>query len=94
MTNQPSTYTYITTATSTQVTSSSCVLVAVCLNATQTGAIKVINGTTGTSANFATYPSGSTAKEYIFGDSGVTMGNGLRIVTDSSADVTVIWKVS
>ena len=94
MNNQPAAYTYITTATTTQIATGGLVLKAVVINATQTGSIKLIDGTSGTTATIASIPAGALAGTLTYGNTGITLGNGLRVITSSSADVTIVWSRS
>ena len=79
-------YTYITTATTTQVESDAINKVAIQVNAALTGTITVIDGTSGTTANVAviTNPTVGTRYEYWGFQTGV------RIVTSAVCDITVL----
>lgn len=80
-------YTYITTATTTQVKTGEGILKRIVINAALTGTIKIINGTAGTTANIATItnPTVGTQFEYT-----LDFADGLRIVTSDTCDITVV----
>lgn len=77
--------TYITTATTTQVESDKIRKVAVQVNAALTGTIKVIDGTTGTTANVATITNPTVGSRYEYW----SFTAGVRIVTSATCDITV-----
>lgn len=86
-------YAYITTATTTQVKTGAGILVRVVINkpAAAAGTIKLIDNTSGTTANIATisHEAGLVAKSLEYG---VPFTAGLRVVTSGADDVTVIYR--
>ena len=75
----------ITTATTTQVLSDACSKVIIQNNIALTGTIKVIDGTTGTTANVATITNPAVGDTYEYWD----FNTGVRIVTSATCDITV-----
>ncbi len=90
MINTINDYVYITTGTTTQVYTGACTLVAIVVNSTAAGSIKIIDGTAGVTANVGTLKSSVVEGVYEYN---VTMGNGIRIVTGAASDITVIFRV-
>lgn len=82
-------YTNITSATTTQVATGKGKLHAIVVNTTAAGTIKIIDNTTGTTANIGTLKA-SVAENTYFYD--CYFAKGLRIVTAGASDITVIWK--
>lgn len=87
--------TYITTATTTQVLSGAGLLKALVIGkAIATGTIKVIDNTSGTTANIAIITFGAA----LLDDPGRVItfdrliSTGIRIVTDQAFDLTVVWR--
>jgi len=81
-------YSYITDTTQTQVFTGACKEVWVQVNSgalASSGTIKVIDGTSGTTANVATIDSPTTGLRYTYKD----FKTGVRIVASGSCDVTV-----
>ena len=88
---QDNKYYYIATNNTYQVYTGSCVLVAIVVNTTAAGTIKVIDNTSGTTANVATLKASVAEGRY---DYGVSMANGIRIVTAAASDITVIYRIN
>lgn len=78
-------YAYITTATTTQVYTGKAKQVKITVNAALTGTIKVIDGTSGTTANVATITNPTVGSSYKY----YSLNTGVRIVTDAGCDITV-----
>lgn len=78
-------YAYITTATTTQVYTGKSRKVLITVNAALTGTIKVIDNTTGTTANVGIITNPTVGSRYEY----YGLGTGVRIVTDASCDITV-----
>lgn len=76
---------YIVDSTATQVLSSPCSRVVIQVNAALTGSIKVIDGTSGTTANVATITNPTVGSFYQYWD----FANGVRIIASTSCDITV-----
>lgn len=81
-------YTYISSATTTQVYTGQGALIRIVVNTTAAGTIGIIDGTSGTTVNIGQLKA-SVAEGYY--DYGVQFVNGLRIVTGASSDITVVW---
>lgn len=75
----------ITSATTTQVETGAVRRVVIQVNAALTGTIKVIDGTSGTTANVATITNPTVGNRFEYGH----FGTGVRIVTSASCDITV-----
>lgn len=78
-------YSYITSATTTQVLTGAATEVIITVNAALTGTIKVIDGTAGTTANVATITNPAVGDAYLYRD----LATGVRIVTSATCDITV-----
>jgi len=78
-------YAYITDSTETQVWTGRARRVVVQVNAALTGTIKVIDNTTGTTANVATITNPTVGSRYEYFD----FRTGVRIVASGACDVTV-----
>lgn len=89
MNPQPNAYKNITTATTTQVYTGQCTLVSITVNTTSAGTIKIIDGTSGTTANVATIAASVLPQTFVYN---ITMTNGIRIVTAGASDITVMFK--
>lgn len=76
---------YITTATTTQVSTGTCRKVLVQINAALTGTITVVDGTTGSTANVAIITNPTVGLQFEYWD----FGTGVRIVTSATCDITV-----
>lgn len=81
-------YTNITTGTTTQVATGRGVLHSIVINTTAAGTIKLIDGTSGTTANIGTMKASIVEGTYIFD---CVFATGLRIVTAASSDITVCY---
>jgi hypothetical protein len=90
MIHQHNSYTNITSGTTTQVYTGACTLVAIIVNTTAAGSIKIIDGTSGSTANVGTLKSSVQEGDYNYN---ITLGNGLRIVTAATSDITIVWRV-
>lgn len=76
---------YITTATTTQVATGIIRRVIIQVNASLTGTIAVIDGTTGTTANVAVITNPTVGQPFEYLD----FQTGVRIVTSATCDITV-----
>lgn len=83
-------YTYITTGATTQVKTGMVYSVLITVNTALTGSITVIDGTTGTTANVAVITNPTVGQAYRYWD----LVNGLRIVTSTTCDITVMCESS
>lgn len=81
-------YTYITTATTTQIFTGNGTLGGICVNTTAAGTIGVIDNITGTTVNVGSLVASVTPGTYL---EGIVMSKGLRIVTAAASDITVKW---
>ena len=79
---------YITASTATQVFTGRCELVALVIN-TAGGTIALIDGTSGTTANIGRLVAASTTGTYEYG---VTLASGLRVFTESTVNITVVYR--
>lgn len=83
-------YTYIATATTTQVATGNCRLIRIVVNGPVDGSINVIDGTAGSTTNVAlvttTAALGPSWYEY-----GIKLTTGLRVITTGASNVTVVW---
>lgn len=84
-------YTYIATATTTQVFSGPGRLIRIVVNTAIDGSINVIDNTSGSTTNVAlitTTTADSPPAPYYYG---IKLNTGLRIITTGAQDVTVVW---
>lgn len=86
---QGATYTYINSATTTQVATGNATLIAIVINTTAAGTIGIIDNTTGTTVNVGQIAASAAGGDYVYG---VTMSKGIRIVTGAASDITVVWR--
>ena len=84
----PYEYTYITTATTTQVFSGTGTLHAIVVNTTAAGTIGIVDNITGTTVNIGSLKSNVAEGTYFYE---VVCKLGCRIVTGASSDITVVW---
>jgi hypothetical protein len=92
MADRASQYSYITTGTTTQVKTGRARLRRIVVNVPIAAAtIKIIDGTSGTTANVATITCTADLKPF-FIDYNLICNNGLRIVTSGATDVTVVYE--
>lgn len=83
-------YTYISTATTTQVEpAQGKTLVAIVVNTTANGAIGIIDGASGTTVNVGQLKASVAEGTYWYN---IAMPKGIRIVTAAASDITVITK--
>ena len=80
--------TYISTATTTQVFTGPGTLHSIVVNTTAAGAIAVIDGIAGSTANVASLKASIVEGTYLYD---CALANGLRIVTAGASDITVTW---
>lgn len=80
-------YTYISTATTTQVLTGQGVLVRIIINTTAAGTIGIIDGTAGTTVNVGQIAASAAVGHYEYG---IQVVNGIRIVTGAASDITVV----
>lgn len=80
--------TYINTATTTQVATGKCRLIAIVVNATAAGTIGIIDNTSGSTVNVGQLKASVVEGTYLFN---CAMDAGIRIVTAAASDITVIW---
>lgn len=78
-------YSYITDNTETQVWTGRARRVVIQANAALTGTIKVIDGTSGTTANVATITNPTVGSRYEYFD----FQSGVRVIASGSCDITV-----
>jgi len=83
-------YTYISTATTTQVFSGPGRLIRIIVNDPADGSINIIDNTSGSTTNVALIATadalGANWYEY-----GIKLTTGLRIITTGASNVTVVW---
>lgn len=79
-------YAYITDNTETQVESVGVRKAVIQVNAALTGSIKVIDGTSGTTANVATITNPTVGSRYEYW----SLKNGVRIIASGACDITVM----
>lgn len=84
----PYQYTYITTATTTQVFSGTGTLHAIIVNTTAAGTIGIVDNITGTTVNIGSLKASVVEGTYVYN---VACKLGCRIVTGASSDITVVW---
>lgn len=80
-------YTYITTATTTQVLTGQGALVRIVLNKAATGAITIIDNITGSTANIGVIAALTPAQSIEYG---VFITSGIRIINASTEDITIV----
>jgi len=85
----PGKYTYINTATTTQVKIGRGTLKQIIVNATAAGSIGLIDNTTGTTVNIGLLKASIVEGSYGFN---LEFINGLRIVTAGASDITVVYE--
>lgn len=78
-------YKYITDDTATNVMTGGVRKAIITVNAALTGSIKVIDGTSGTTANVATITNPTVGSSYEYWD----LTDGLRIIASGACDITV-----
>lgn len=83
-------YAYITAGATTTISSKPCVLVRVVVNKALTGTVKLIDNTTGTTANIGTITNASGPIGSI--EYGVQCGAGLIVINSATEDITVVWR--
>jgi len=76
---------YIVDTTETQVITGAVARVLIQVNAALTGSIKVIDATSGTTANVATITNPTVGSSYEYSD----FSSGVRIIASASCDITV-----
>lgn len=76
---------HIVDNTATQVFTGTCRKVIVMVNAALTGSIKVIDGTSGSTANVATITNPAAGNQYEYWD----FSTGVRIVASGACDITI-----
>ena len=82
-------YSNITSGATTQVKSGEGILKKIVINTGCTGTIKVIDNTSGSTANIATITNPSAGQNYEYFLDFLT---GLRIITSATCDITVIYE--
>lgn len=86
------THTHITTATTTQVVTGKGTLIAIVFNKpVASSTVKLIDNTSGSTANIATITNTADVKPYML-FYGISFGTGLRVITDSADDISIIWE--
>lgn len=80
-------YTYITTATTTQVLTGQGTLVRIIVNTTAAGTIGIIDGIAGTTVNVGQMKASIPENSYEYG---IQVVSGVRIVTGAASDITVV----
>jgi hypothetical protein len=81
-------YTYISSATTTQVFTGKGTLHSIVVNTTAAGSIKIIDGTSGSTANVGTLVSSVVVGTYLYD---IAISAGLRIITAAASDITICW---
>lgn len=94
-TNQPNAYAHIATATTTQIYTGQCVLVAIIVNTTAAGSITVYDESgSGTTVVVGILKASVAEGTYNFGaPAGITLTKGLKIVTAGASDITLVYRV-
>lgn len=77
-------YSYITDSTATQVETDRVKFAVIQVNAALTGSIKVIDGTSGTTANVATITNPAAGDRYEYH----TLKTGFRVIASGNCDIT------
>lgn len=80
-------YTYISTATTTQVATGQGALIRIIVNTTAAGAISIIDNTSGSTVNIGSLKASIAEGSYEFG---IQFVSGLRIITAGASDITVV----
>jgi hypothetical protein len=88
--NEELSYQNITTGTTTQVYTGHCVLDYITINNTAAGAIAIIDGITGITANVGTLKASIVEGTYHYH---TVMNKGIRIVTAAASDITVAYHI-
>lgn len=83
-------YAHIATATTTQVYTGACTLVAIVVNTTAAGTTTVIDGISGSTPAVAILASSVAAGTYLYN---VNLASGLRVITAAASDITVVYRV-
>lgn len=81
-------YTYISTATTTQVATGAGVLKSIIVGTTAAGAIQIIDNTSGSTVNLGELKASIVEGNYEFN---VAFTTGLRIITAGASKITVVW---
>lgn len=89
ITREDNTYARISTATTTQVYTGQAILRAIIVNATAAGTIGIVDNTTGTSVNVGQLKASVVEGTYEYN---TILKKGIRIVTGSTSDITVVYK--
>lgn len=84
-------YEYISTATTTQITSAPGELHRIIVGETAAGAIQIIDGTSGTTTNLGELVASVTPGSYEFN---VKFNEGLRIITAGASKITVVYSTN
>lgn len=86
------TFTRISSATTTQVVSRACTLISIIFNKpVASSTVKLIDNTAGSTVNIGTITNTTDVKPYML-FYGMHLTAGLRIITDSADDITVVWE--
>lgn len=80
--------TNIATATTTQVATGAGKLHSIVINTTAAGTIKIIDNTSGSTANIGTLKASVIEGTYLYD---CVFKTGLRIITAAASDITVTW---
>jgi hypothetical protein len=87
-------YAHISSATTTQVFTGACSLVAIIVNATSAGTITIVDNTTGTTPVVGVLKASIAEGTYNYGaPAGITLSTGLRVITGGASDITVVYRV-
>lgn len=81
-------YAYISSATTTQVSTGRCKLIAIVVNTTAAGTIGIIDGASGSTVNVGQLKTSVAEGTYHYG---ITLSQGLRIITGAGSDITVVY---
>lgn len=82
-------YSYIDSATTTQIATGAGILHAIVIGETAAGAISIIDNTTGSTVNLGTLKASIAENTYLFD---AEFSTGLRIITAAASKITVIYK--
>lgn len=81
-------YKYISTQTTTQVYTGTCILKSIIINTTAAGAISIIDNTTGSTVTTGIIQASALPGTYEYN---VVMSKGIRIITAAASDITVTY---
>ena len=82
-------YLRISSATTTQVATGPCSLIAIIVNTTAAGTIGIIDNTSGTTVDVGQLAASVANGRYEYG---IRLAAGLRIITGAASDITVVYE--